>query len=274
MSELAINTIHLGDAYKLIKQVPDKSVDLIYTDIPYSFVGNGLNVGGGCFGTKKRDYHSEYTKVAENSNVSGLAKRRSSSSSLQNISYGIDFSILEEFCRVLKHIYIYIWCSKEQILPIMNFFINEKHCFNDLFVWAKTNPIPTANGTYLPDLEYCLMFREKGTKIGGTYHTKSKYFVSSCNKDDKNQYEHPTCKPVPFIENHLTNSVLDLKTDDYTPLVLDPFCGSASTLIACKHLKINYMGFEIEKKWVDIGSMRLKGENIKGELNLFDIDYE
>lgn len=105
---MELNKIYLGDAYELIKQVPSKSVDLIYTDIPYSFVGNGLNGGGGCFGTKKRDYHAEYSKVAENSNVSGLAKRRSSSSSLQELSYGIDFSILDEFVRVCKHIYIYM----------------------------------------------------------------------------------------------------------------------------------------------------------------------
>lgn len=44
---MELNKIYLGNAYELIKQVPDKSIDLIYTDIPYSFVGNGLNGGGG-----------------------------------------------------------------------------------------------------------------------------------------------------------------------------------------------------------------------------------
>ena len=107
---MEINKLYLGDAYELIKQVPDKSVDLIYTDIPYSFTGNGLVSGGGCFGTKKRDYHKEYERVSLNTEKSGLAKRKSSSSSsLQEIAYGIDFSILDEFVRVLKHIYIYIY---------------------------------------------------------------------------------------------------------------------------------------------------------------------
>ena len=32
-----IDTILLGDCYKLIKEVPDKSVDLIVTDPPYDF---------------------------------------------------------------------------------------------------------------------------------------------------------------------------------------------------------------------------------------------
>lgn len=32
---MEINKIYLGDAYELIKQVPDKTVDLIITDPPY-----------------------------------------------------------------------------------------------------------------------------------------------------------------------------------------------------------------------------------------------
>lgn len=263
--EIKPNNIYLGDSYQLIKEIPDKSIDLIYTDIPYAFTGNGINGGGGAFGTKKRDYHSEYSKVAENSNASGLAKRRSSSSSLQEISYGIDYSIFDEFCRVLKHIYIYIWCSKEQILPILDYFINKKHCFHEILVWCKTNPIPTANGTYLPDLEYCLMFREKGTKVGGTYHTKSKYFISSTNKDDKDQYLHPTCKPTDLIEKHLTNS------SNENDIILDPFAGSGSTLIAAKRLNRQYIGFEIEEKWFNVCKDRLQGINQKGEMNLFDL---
>lgn len=271
--EIKPNNIYCGDCYKLIKFVPNKSIDLIYTDIPYAFTGNGLNGGGGAFGTKKRNYHDEYAKVAENNQASGLAKRRSSSSSsLQEISYGIDYSIFDELCRVMKYIYIYIWCSKEQVLPIMDYFINKKHCFHEILVWCKTNPIPTANGTYLPDIEYCLMFREKGTKVGGTYATKSKWYVSSTNKDDKDKFLHPTCKPTELIERHLLNSAL--KTDEYTPVVLDPFCGSGSTCIAAKHLGLNYIGFEIEPKWFKVAQDRLAGINQKGELNLFDIDYD
>ena len=103
-----INTIQLGDCYELIKNIPDKSIDLVYIDIPYAFTGNGLNGGGGCFGTKKRNYHDEYSKVATDSTKSGLAKRKSSSSSLQEIAYGIDYSIFDELCRILKYIYIYM----------------------------------------------------------------------------------------------------------------------------------------------------------------------
>lgn len=39
-----LNKITCGDSYKLIKELPDKSVDCVYTDIPYemTFSGGGL----------------------------------------------------------------------------------------------------------------------------------------------------------------------------------------------------------------------------------------
>lgn len=89
--EIKPNNLYLGDCYELIKDVADKSVDLVYIDIPYEFVANG---GGGCFGTKKRDYHAEYEKVSAKPNASSLYKRRSSSSSsaLQELAYGVEHS--------------------------------------------------------------------------------------------------------------------------------------------------------------------------------------
>ena len=97
--------IECGDSYKLIKEIPDKSIDLIYTDIPYDFVGND---GGGAFGVKKRDYHKEYQKVSTNSQNT-LAKRRcESNDQLSKIIFGIDWAILDEFVRIQPYIYIYM----------------------------------------------------------------------------------------------------------------------------------------------------------------------
>ncbi len=200
-----LNQIYCEDCYEAIKKIPDKSVDLIYTDIPYDIEDNG---GGGCFGEKKRDYHAEYERICENTKSSQKSKDAMKNiCNIQEMAYGIDYSILDEFCRVCKNIYVYIWCSKKQILPLMNYFINGKGCRWELLTWNKENPIPTCNGKYLSDTEYCLMFREDGkTKIGGTYATKRKYYTSPINKRDKQRFEHATIKPLPFVQNHITNS--------------------------------------------------------------------
>lgn len=52
---LEVNKIHLGDSYKLIKQIPDKSVDLVIIDPPYGInQANGTN-GFGQSNNKRYD---------------------------------------------------------------------------------------------------------------------------------------------------------------------------------------------------------------------------
>ncbi len=262
------NEIYHGDAYKLIKEIPDNSVDLVYTDIPYDFAGKG---GGGCFGEKKRDYHKEYEQVGINSNITPLsARKRKNNDENKDIAFGIDYKILDEFVRICKKTYVYIWCSKMQIPTILNYFVN-KGCFFEIMFWGKTNPIPTANGTYLSDTEYCLMFREKETKIGGSYKTKSKFYISSINKKDKEWYDHPTIKPLELVKRHIINS------SNEGDLIFDPFAGSGTTAVAAKELKRKYLTFELDDKFYNIAKDRLNGisqfekkvNKETGQLNLF-----
>ena len=95
--ENMINTIQLGDCYELIKSIPDKSIDCIYTDIPYLM---SFSVGGTTINKLKKYVKNE----------------------VKNICNGINYSIFEDFIRVMKNINCFIWCSKNQILDIMNYF--------------------------------------------------------------------------------------------------------------------------------------------------------
>ena len=240
---MELNKIYLGDAYELIKQVPSKSVDLIYTDIPYDYT-NGCGGGGFLKSPSRKKLYIE---------------------TIGKFDKGIKWSILDEFVRVCKYIYIYIWCSKEQIPYLLNYFVTERNCFFNILVWCKTNPTPFAKNTFLPDLEYCLVFREKGTKLNDGYKLKSKWYLSGTNVEDKKNFGHATIKPCDLVERHIALSTQE------GDIVLDPFSGSGTTALACEHLKRNYVGFEIDKEYWENSCKRLQGENIHGELNLFDL---
>ena len=43
-------------------------------------------------------------------------------------------------------------------------------------------------------------------------------------------------------------------------LILDPFLGSGTTSVAAKQLNRNYVGYEINKEYVDIANKRLETE--------------
>ena len=47
-------------------------------------------------------------------------------------------------------------------------------------------------------------------------------------------------------------------------MVLDPFCGTGTTAIACKRLGVNFIGFDIVKKYVNDAIERVtrEGEDV------------
>ena len=229
-----INTIKLGDAYELIKQVPDKSVDLIVTDPPYQFNGYG-----GCSGLLKNREHTYCEEIKES-----------------GIENGFDLKFLEEFVRVMKKINIYLWCNKEQIYDYLTFFVKERGCNWEMIVWSKANPAPYCSTHYLKDKEYCLYFWETGVKPTISYERGNTVYFSNINKADKDKYNHPTIKPEEIIENLIRNSCAE-------GLVFDPFSGSGTTCVVAKRLGLDYLGFEINPKYHAISVDRLEGITAK-----------
>lgn len=235
-----LDIIYNEDCYNGIKKIPDKSVDLVYIDIPYLIESGG--------GTKVSRLAKNITK-----NYDNLCKA--------DITSGIDYKLFDELERVMKYIYIYIyiWCSKEQINDIMNYWLSKPKVNFNLLCWCKTNSIPATNGCWLPNLEYCLVFKQEGTpKYNDGYDIKSKWYMSASNVKDKEKFEHPTIKPLEFVKNHILHST---KEND---VVLDCFMGSGTTAVACKETGRHYIGFEINKEYVDIANDRLKGITKQG----------
>jgi DNA modification methylase len=235
---LELNKIHLGDSYELIKQIPDKSIDLIYTDIPYDIQDGG----GGGFMRKRVERVRDIELV-------GLKE-------------GINYDILKEFVRVLKDINLFIWCNKRQILPILTFF-DKKEILSEILTWNKMNPIPMTSNVWLSDIEYCLYFRNRGVKLNDGYELKSKWHTSPINKNDKDEFKHPTIKPLELVKRHI------LHASQPNDVVLDCFIGSGTTSVASKELNRQYIGIEIDEKWHKIAVDRVNGINARGEISLF-----
>lgn len=163
-----------------MKKIPDSSVSLVVTDPPYLLD----NIGGGIYSQDDKRYAKE----------------------LEDIKSGFDLKVLDECCRVLKKINIYLWCSQKQIPIYLDYFVRGKGCYWNLLTWHKTNPVPACGNKYVSDTEYCLFFREKGVPIYGNVHTKGTFFVTPLNTTDKKTWGHPTIKPLRFFENHIINS--------------------------------------------------------------------
>lgn len=237
------NNIYCEDSFKAICDIPDKSIDCIYTDIPYLYESGGK----GTSPLGQRIARLNYEEITE-------------------IRKGIDLSIINEMIRIMKKINCFIWCSKLQIFDIMKYFLEKikgKEIYFEILTWNKTNPTPTTNNSWLPDIEYCLYFREKGITYNSGYELKSKWYASPINQKDKDKYEHPTIKPLALVKRHI------LHTTQPNDIVADFFMGSGTTCVACKDTERQYLGFEIEPKWFSIAQDRLNCLAANGQISLF-----
>lgn len=220
--------LYNGDCLEVMKSIPDKSIDLVVIDPPYEIktMNGGWTIG-------KRKYKDEVSVMID----------------------GFSEEILNLLCTKMKKINIYIYCSKLQLPKLLNYFISKK-CNYEILTYHKTNPTPLCGNTYLPDTEYVVFAREKGVKIYGEYKTKFKYYTDKVNKKDKKLYKHPTCKPIPFLQNHIINSSNE---DD---IILDCFMGSGSTGVACMNTNRKFIGIELDKVYFDVAKNRIE-ESLK-----------
>lgn len=234
-----------GDCLKLIKDIPDNSVHLGILDPPYDV---DVNHDGG------KLYHN---KGFDKSNVELVESK---------IDNGYDIvSLGKELFRVMPHINAYFFCNKKQIPDYFNFYVNEHKCLFEIIIWNKGNALPTYNGKYLTDNEYCLYFFEPSHKLchPNSYEDAKTLFVSPINNKDKEKYKHPTIKPIRLIEKLVRNS------SNENEVVLDCFMGSGTTGVACVNENRNFIGMEIDKEYFDIAKKRIQAADKHKSLELF-----
>ena len=223
------NVVVHGDCLEVMNKIPDGSIDLLYTDPPYQ---QALSVGGSI--AKKFDYRRE---------------------DLKKISSFSPKEFLDAVKPKMKLFHAYIWTSKNIIKDYIEF--AESNSYNwDLLVWAKRNPVPAFNNSYMSDLEFCVFIREKGgcffdSTLG--YENYKKCMIDNV-ADNKNG--HPTQKYEWMVAKMIRTS--SQKGD----LIFDPFGGSFTTARACKTLGRDFISCELEEKYCAIGEERLKQENL------------
>ena len=240
---MEIDKIICGDAYELIKSIPDKSIDCIITDPPYEY------------DEKIKWFQSKLSEETKESH-GGISERMKKDS----LKGGVRTEIMDEWVRVLKKISIFVFCNKAQLLDYINYFVTERKCNCELLIWAKSNPVPLANGAFVHDKEYCLNFWEKGAyhRIKDISHGRTVYSIPINQKDSK-EFGHPTCKPVSMVRNFVEIGTAE------GGVILDCFMGSGTTAIACKEAKRRFIGFEKSEKWLKVANDRLEGLSVRDQ---------
>jgi len=133
-----------------------------------------------------------------------------------------------------------VFCNKDLVPDYLSWARDCGYSFN-ILVWKKPSAIPLG-GSYLSDVEYCLVFRKSGifnTKVEGASYSK----VLTHGRETG---LHSTMKPVEMLTNQI------LIVSHAAGIVLDLFGGSGSTLIACEKTARDCRMMELDPKYCDV----------------------
>jgi len=137
----------------------------------------------------------------------------------------------------------YICMSSSELHTLQKAFIDAGGKWSTFIVWAK-NHFTLGRSDYQRQYEPILYgWKEKNDHYWcGDRNQSDVWYFNKPNKSDL----HPTMKPVELCKRAILNSS---KTDD---IILDPFGGSGSTLIACEQSRRRCRMIELDQKYVDV----------------------
>ena len=214
-----------GDCLELMKDIPDKSIDVVGTDPPYKIVQ------GGCTNKAVR---------LKGSNQEQLKK----GTLFNNNSIKFNEWIPEVY-RVLKNnSHCYIMSNDRNINELLN--VCEKVGFKllNILVWGKSKHSP--NRYYMKNCEFIVFLRKGKAKNINDMGTKQLLLI-----DNVANKKHPSEKPIKLMEILIKNS------SDEKDIVLDPFLGSGTTGVACVNTNRNFIGIELDEKYFNIAKERI-----------------
>lgn len=248
-----IGRIICADCLDILKQLPDKSVDLVCTDCPYRITTGGATTG--IYGNLRED--SPRGVLFRGYGNSIKPKNAESDENSENVKSGkmfahneIEFSDwLPEIYRVLKDkTHCYIMVNGRNLAELQKQAEKVGFIYQNLLVWEKGNATP--NKFYLNACEFILMLRKNGERWINNMGAKTILKVPNII-GDKN---HPTEKPVPLMEILIANSTNE------NDIVLEPFAGAGATCIAAKNLNRRFIGIEIDEEYAKVAQRRLEEE--------------
>ncbi|MCD8916256.1 site-specific DNA-methyltransferase [Staphylococcus simulans] len=244
-----------GDSFKILNELDESSVDLIFADPPYFLSSNGIsNSGGKMVSVNKGEWDvplSVEEKHLFNREWLRLCKRVMKdnatiwiSGTLHNI-YSVGMALEEEGFKILNNI-----------------------------TWQKTNPPPNLGCRNFTHSTETLLWAKKDLKkakhffnyermkyLNNEKQMKDVWTGSLTSPQEKVFGAHPTQKPLYILERVIES------TSKENDVVLDPFLGSGTTAVASKKLNRKYIGIEKDSNYLSIAKKRL--EHTYTQLSLF-----
>ncbi|KEZ23283.1 DNA-methyltransferase [Ureaplasma diversum] len=240
-------TLYHGDCFDILPTIKEESVDLIFADPPYFLSSGGISCSSGkmvC--VDKGDWDKK-------------------SSDIQMHAFNSKW--ISESKRVLKKSGTILICgTHHNIYSIGMALIENGFKILNNITWQKTNPPPNLSCRYFTHSTEYIIWAKKDAKAKHTFNYElmkelnnnkqmKDVITGPCiNRKEKEFGYHPTQKPLYLLEH------LILAITNQNDLILDPFSGTGTTLVAAYKTNRKAIGIEIENQYIQITNKRLDKE--------------
>lgn len=240
--------LYLSDTFVALEKMLPEKIDMIFADPPYFLSNGGITCSAGKVVSVNKGEWDKIENVEEKHNFNRrwikmcrrVLKPNGTiwiSGTMHNI-YSVGLALEQEGFKIINNI-----------------------------TWQKTNPPPNMACRCFTHSTETILWAQKSDRksrhyfnyelmkeINGGKQMKDVWSGALTPPSEKQFGKHPTQKPVYLLERILLAST---KEND---VVLDPFCGSSTTGVACKHLKRNYIGIDNNIEYIHLSIERLKNE--------------
>lgn len=243
--------LYKNDCLKILEQLPENSVDMIFADPPYLLSNGGFTVHAG----KMVSVNKGQWDVSN-----GLKK-----------DFEFQLSWIRACKRVLKPGGT-IWVSGTYHSIYQCGFalqVEKFHVLNDI-AWFKPNASPNLSCRFFTASHETLIWARKDKKAKHKFNydlmkngnwpndflkkpnkqMRSVWAVNPPQNGEKKFGKHPTQKPVDLLVRIVVAST------NKGDIVLDPFTGSSTTGLAAMLNDRKFIGIDLEKKYLDLSIKR------------------
>lgn len=245
--EKFVNKIHLGDAVKLMKRIPDESIGLVVTSPPYNLknsTGNGMKDGRG----------GKWSSAAL---IEGYANHADEMPHEEYVAW--QRACLAEMFRVLRPdgaiFYNHKWRVQAGLLQDRNDIVTG-FPVRQIIIWRRKGGINFNPGYFLPTYEVIYMIAKPSFKLA----PKANAFGDIWEFTQEMKNDHPAPFPVQLIDRIISSTTAEV--------VLDPFMGSGTTAVSAINNNRAFIGIELSKAYCEMARKRIKSHSYQMNLEI------
>lgn len=208
------------DLTNVNKLMDGKKADMVFTDPPYNVAGESKNFAANCSASMNNLKNSEWDK--------NFDPERALDVILKNIS---------------ENTSVYI-CTSHFLAPKIWEWMKTWASHYSWCAWHKSNPMPSLAKRHWTWDGELIPYATRGKHVFNFPQTGHAPSIWRIPKGKETQ--HPTEKPTGVPAMAITHS------SNKGDIILDPFLGSGSTLIACEQLNRICYGMELSPQYCDV----------------------